>query len=112
MKETTSQAIEKELARFETEFLNKWFPPEVDALMPDGDSRGMRERVRDFLRQSLTHIAEVAKREERERLMKVAQEYKNKGFELETFIYSGFLPEHLAMGTYHPTKEDLGEINH
>ncbi len=27
---------------------------------------------------------------ERERLMKVAQEYKAKGFELETFIYSEF----------------------
>ena len=43
------QFIKSERERFEKEFLDLWFPSNVNALMPDGDSRGMRERGKDFL---------------------------------------------------------------
>ena len=46
--------------------------------------------VKEFIRST----REEAKREERVRLETHAKEYKDKGFELETFIYSGFIPPH------------------
>ncbi len=39
------------------------------------------------------HKVEQIREQERQRLLKKAKEYKDKGFELETFIYSGFVPD-------------------
>lgn len=39
--------------KFENEFLDKIFPKGVDLLMPDMDSRGFRQRGKDFLSSAL-----------------------------------------------------------
>ena len=48
--------IEEKIAAFEHDWLNKWFPPQADALMPDMDSRSMRERGKEWLRKTLNEV--------------------------------------------------------
>lgn len=69
--------------KWEERFVEKF--PNTESGIP---SYGAFCAVRDFIREQLT----LARREESARLKEEAIRYKEKGFELETFIYSGFLP--------------------
>lgn len=50
------------------------------------------EEINNKCKSAFQHGKNEGAKLERERLLKKAQEYRDKGFELETFIYSGFLP--------------------
>ena len=54
------KTLDEILEEFETEFLDKWFPHDVDVSTLDGDGRSMRERGKDFLRTTLLSVAEEA----------------------------------------------------
>lgn len=54
--------IESAKERFEEE-CGFWFPPGVDALTPDGDSRSMKTRLMDFLESELLKEADSVRGE-------------------------------------------------
>lgn len=49
------------------------------------------DKLESFIYKQRQEAYEEGKKAENERLEKKAKEYKEKGFELETFIYSGFV---------------------
>lgn len=80
---------------------------EIVAFIAQGYEAGREEAKKHFIDLGFEELDKAEKKgrtqgrkEERERLREVAREYKRKGFELETFIYSGFIIT--------PTKEVCG----
>ena len=55
--------IENAEKEWEQEILNKIIPPTADVLVPDMDSRGMRERAKSFITSKLLGLLEVIKDE-------------------------------------------------
>ena len=55
--------IENAEKEWEQEILNKIIPPTADVLVPDMDSRGMRERAKSFITSKLLGLLEVVKEE-------------------------------------------------
>ena len=51
------------------------------------------DRVNNYWLTKMKEQIELAVRERENELKQIAQEYKDKGFELETFIYSGFIKD-------------------
>ena len=68
---TPIQIIEEERKKI-IEVLNFWFPPNVDALTLDGDSRSMRERIED----SITFLLLVLTKEETAEINKKLENIK------------------------------------
>ena len=68
-------------------------------------------KASDFEREQLLikilEQIELAVKERENELKQIAQEYKDKGFELETFIYSGFIKD---SSTPTSPKEQIGGV--
>lgn len=69
------------------EFEKKFYLVGTDERYLDGP--GVRDEIKSFI----SSVEKKAIEGERHRLKQKAEQYKAKGFELETFIYSGFLPD-------------------
>lgn len=52
----TESYIDEKVKEFEEKYLSKWISKNADVFTFDGDSRGMKERGRDFLRSALLDL--------------------------------------------------------